>query len=190
MLGGVNGAGKTTIALRLLPEFLGIYDFVNADEIARGLSPLAPSRAQVAAGKLLLRRIDELAQKRISFAFETTCAGRGHLATLKKCKAAGYRINMLYVWLDSPELAIARVALRVQQGGHDVPIDTIRRRYLKSIHNMIDYYLELADHAAVYDNSTAPQTHEGSFIAKKRDGILNILCPERWQKIIDTRLKL
>lgn len=181
MLSGVNGAGKTTIAMRLLPDFLGIYDFVNADEIARGLSPLDPSRAQVAAGKLLLARVAELTRRRSSFAFETTGAGRGHLATLRACKAAGYQVELLYVWLNDPDMAVARVAQRVEQGGHNVPEATIRRRYFKSLQNLIEFYLPVADEAAVYDNSIRDRPPV-KVIQKNRTG-LQVYCHERWNRL-------
>jgi predicted ABC-type ATPase len=115
MLGGPNGAGKTTAAQVLVPKSYGVREFVNADEIARGLSPFNPDGVALAAGRLMLRRIDELVFHGESFAFETTCAGRGHALWLKRARAEGWRVSLLYLWLDSPDLARARVSQRCRK---------------------------------------------------------------------------
>lgn len=128
VMGGPNGAGKTTIATRLLPA-LGIRHFVNADDIARGLSAFAPESVAVEAGRLMLRRIDELAKRRESFAFESTLAARSFAVLLRRLKADGYTVRLIYVWLQRPEIAISRVAERVRRGGHQIPEETIIRRY-------------------------------------------------------------
>jgi len=157
MLGGPNGAGKTTAAASLLPGALGIHEFVNADEIARGLSPFNPEGAAVAAGRLMIERIRALAQTGVSFAFETTCAGRGHARLLQTCRAAGYRLNLVFLWLPSPEAALARVARRVREGGHLIPDDVVVRRYGAGLRNMRWLYLPMMDGALIYDNSDRKQ---------------------------------
>jgi predicted ABC-type ATPase len=153
ILGGPNGAGKTTAAQVVLPQQLDIREFVNADEIARGLSPFNPAGAALAAGRLMIERIRHLVRDRRSFALETTCAGRGHIGLLRRCKIEGWRVTLIYLWLPSVEAALDRVARRVRQGGHDVPEGVVIRRYWAGLANMRDLYLPLADLALIYDNS-------------------------------------
>jgi predicted ABC-type ATPase len=155
MLGGPNGAGKTTAAASLLPAALGIREFVNADDIARGLSPFNPEGTAVAAARLMIERIQALARAGESFAFETTCAGRGYARLLLMCRAAGYRLNLVFLWLPSAEAALARVARRVREGGHGIPDDVVVRRYAAGLRNMRRLYLPLVDAALIYDNSGA-----------------------------------
>ena len=180
VLGGPNGAGKTTAAPDLLPRTLAIYEFVNADEIARGLSPFNPESNAVAAGRLMLERIQLLARAGENFAFETTCAGRGHARLLQMCRASGYRLTLLFLWLPSPELALARVAQRVRQGGHHVPNDIVIRRYHAGLRNLRRLYLPLVDVAIIYDNSISP----GVSIAEQRSGTPFLIHdPSRWARI-------
>jgi len=141
VIGGPNGAGKTTAAHKLLPEGLYIREFVDADAIARGISPLNPEGSAVLAGRLMIRRIRDLAKSRESFAFETTCAGRSHLRLLQEARGMGYRLVLLFLWLSSAELAVSRVAERVAKGGHLVPTDVILRRYRAGLRNMRRLYL-------------------------------------------------
>jgi len=155
VLAGPNGAGKSTTARVLLPEALGIDQFVNADAIAAGLSPFAPQSAEIEAGKLMLRRMREFLGSRRSFAFETTLAGKGHLATLREARERGYLIHVSYVWVRSPELAVERVSERVRQGGHAVPADVVRRRYHRGLANFLNLYRPLADAWTLCDNSDA-----------------------------------
>jgi predicted ABC-type ATPase len=115
IIGGSNGSGKTTGAFALAPEFLAVNEFVNADEIARGLSPLNPEGVAVIAGRMMLERIESLVTHQRSFALETTCAGRGHATLIERCQALGYEVTLLFLWLPSIEMAIERVALRVAQ---------------------------------------------------------------------------
>ena len=136
VLGGPNGAGKTTAAQTLVPKTLGIREFVNADEIARGLSPFNAEATAIAAGRLMVERIHALADAGENFAFETTCAGRGRVRLLRMCRAAGYRATLVFLWLPSVEAALKRVARRVREGGHDVPEDIVRRRYQTGLRNM------------------------------------------------------
>ena len=158
ILGGPNGAGKTTAAQVLLPEELGILEFVNADEIARGLSPFNVDRAAIAAGRLMLTRIRDFVRAGESFAFETTCAGRQRAQWLGQCKADGWRITLIYLWLPTVAQALDRVARRVRKGGHAIPADVVRRRYHAGLRNMKTLYLPLVNAAAVYDNSDEGRT--------------------------------
>src|SRR5947207_894108 len=129
IIAGPNGAGKTTFAREFLPKDAGVIHFVNADLIAAGLSPLQPGLASLAAGKLFLKELDRLADSRKNFAFESTLSGLVYIARLKRWKAAGYRIEIFFLRLSSPQLAFRRIAARVKQGGHDVPRADVLRRF-------------------------------------------------------------
>lgn len=152
ILGGSNGAGKTTAARVLLPSKLHADTYINADEIARRVAPHNPEGAALAAGRIMLRRIDELIAAGTSFAFETTCAGRSYVGLLENCKRDGWKASLIYLWIPSPEYAMARVARRVRQGGHSIPEAVIRRRYKAGLSNMRHLYLPLADDVTIYDN--------------------------------------
>lgn len=128
LFGGPNGAGKTTIALRVLPA-LECHEFVNADALARALSPFQPETVALQSGFLMMKRLRELAQKKVNFATESTLAARAWVPLIKNCQAHGYTFNLIYVWLPDPEMDVARVAARVRAGGHDIPPEVIRRRY-------------------------------------------------------------
>jgi predicted ABC-type ATPase len=183
VIGGPNGAGKTTWAYRRLSPTLRIREFVNADEIARGISPLNPEASAVVAGRLMLDRLNELVEAGDSFAFETTCSGRGHARLLKRCRAIRYRITLIFLWLPSSELALTRVARRVSRGGHHIPQDVVIRRYTAGIRNMRDLYLPLADSAFVYDNSDG----DGILIAERRGNTpLIVHDTDRWKRIGET----
>ncbi|MCW5775146.1 MAG: AAA family ATPase [Phycisphaeraceae bacterium] len=153
ILAGPNGAGKTTAAPFVLRDALGVDEFVNADDIARGLSGFAPERSAVAAGRIMLARMGELAGVRATFAFETTLATRSYAPWLARLRRAGYRVTLLFLFLPSPELAIERVRGRVAEGGHDVPEAVVRRRYERGLRNLWNLYLPLADDWSVYDNA-------------------------------------
>jgi predicted ABC-type ATPase len=177
VIGGPNGAGKTTWAVNRLPATLGITEFVNADEIARGLSPLNPGSTSLLAGRVMLDRMHALVDAGDSFAFETTCAGRGHASRIKLCRSAGYRIMLVYLWLPSPQDAIVRVARRVEQGGHHIPDDIVIRRYSTGLRNLRRLYLPLADVAIIFDNSDGSE----ALIAERRyDGPFIIFDEPRW----------
>jgi predicted ABC-type ATPase len=154
IIGGSNGSGKTTVALSLLPNFLEVFEYVNADAIAAGLSPLNPESVAFKAGRLMLERLRTLSNSGVDFAFETTLASRTYASFLRNCKSKGYTINLIYFWLQSPELAIARVRRRVESGGHSIPEDVIRRRYERGRRNLIELYLPLCDYWIGYDNSS------------------------------------
>jgi len=156
IISGCNGAGKTTASYTILPEMLDCNEFVNADEIAKGLSPFNPNKVAIKAGRLMLTRISELLESGVDFAFETTLATRSYVNTVKKAQEKGYLVTLLYFWLNSPELAIERVKIRVQEGGHHIPEKTIRRRYDLGIHNMFNLYIPIADYWMFIDNSETP----------------------------------
>ena len=180
LLGGPNGAGKTTAARVLLPEFFDLHPFLNADEIARRLSPQDVEGAAFAAGRQMLEEMRALVRAGQSFACETTCSGRSYVPMLRECRVNGWRISLNYFWLPSPERSIARVAKRVKQGGHSIPADVIYRRFKTGLWNMRHLYLPLADTAAIYDNSDERRV----LIADREAGLpLVIHNQERWCRI-------
>lgn len=154
IIGGCNGAGKTTASYTVLPDILDCREFVNADEIARGLSPFNPADVAIEAGRLMLKRIEELLAREESFSIETTLATRSYTNLVHRAHDKGYRVTLLFFWLNSPELAIQRVAKRVRKGGHNIPEDIIRRRYVGGIQNLFNLYAPEVDAWSIYDNST------------------------------------
>ncbi|MBP6696936.1 MAG: zeta toxin family protein [Flavobacteriales bacterium] len=153
VIAGPNGAGKTTFAREFLPKDAGILHFVNADLIAAGLSPLEPAAAQVAAARIFLEELDRLASARADFAFETTLSGRGYMELLQRWKAAGYRVEIVFLKLPNVQLALKRVALRVKQGGHHVPDADVRRRFVRGWLNFETVYKRIVDGWIVFDNT-------------------------------------
>ncbi|MEI6815867.1 MAG: zeta toxin family protein [Bacteroidota bacterium] len=156
IIAGCNGAGKTTASFTVLPEMLDCREFVNADEIAKGLSPFQPEMVPVEAGRIMIQRVDDLIKKGVDFAFETTLASLTLQGIITKAKAMDYQITLVYIWLNSPELAIERVKHRVAEGGHHIPEDTIRRRYDRGLKNLFEVYMPLSDSWIVVDNSLSP----------------------------------
>jgi predicted ABC-type ATPase/uncharacterized protein YuzE len=150
---GPNGAGKSTAAPAILQSAFGIEEFINADTIAQGISAFKPENAAIKAGRIMLNRLRELADENLSFAFETTLSSRSFASWLKKLKQKGYRVSILFLWLESQELAIKRVAERVLHGGHNIDKDVIIRRYRAGLKNFFRVYCPLADHWKFYDNS-------------------------------------
>ncbi len=153
VVAGPNGSGKSTAAPALLRDYLGITEFVNADVIAQGLSGFAAENAAMQAGRVMLERLRELAGQNADFAFETTLASRTFAPRLEELRDAGYRTHLLFLWLPSPEMAVARVASRVQQGGHDVPDEVVIRRYHAGLRNFFQLYVPIVDAWMVFDNS-------------------------------------
>jgi predicted ABC-type ATPase len=153
IIAGPNGAGKTTFAREYLRQDARIVRFVNADLIAAGLSPLDPAAAQVAAGRVLLSEIERHAEDRANFAFETTLSGLTYVRRIERWKKAGYRIEIFFLRLASPTLALKRIRLRVRAGGHDVPKDDVVRRYERGWTNFVSTYRPLADGWEIWDNS-------------------------------------
>lgn len=163
VIAGPNGAGKTTFAKEFLLAEAGVSNFVNADLIAGGLSPLRPEAAAIAAARLFVAELDRMAEARMDFAFETTLSGRSHAVRLRRWRSAGYRIELIFLRLPSPTVALRRVAARVRQGGHDVPRADILRRYARGWDNFQALYRSHVDAWAVYDNSgKTPQLLEWS----------------------------
>ncbi|PYI88332.1 MAG: hypothetical protein DME26_03810 [Verrucomicrobia bacterium] len=156
LIAGCNGAGKTTFAKEFLPKEVKCLRFLNADEIARGLSPLKPSASAVRAARLLLTQVDECLRHLETFALESTLSGRTYIRLFRRARQLGYEIELHYLWLSSPAQAIARVRQRVQQGGHHVPAGDIRRRFKRSLFHLLDDYLPLATRWAVWDSRNLP----------------------------------
>jgi predicted ABC-type ATPase len=165
IIAGCNGAGKTTASFTILPEMLNCKEFVNADGIAAGLSPFNPESVAIEAGRLMLSRIHELMKTGVDFAFETTLATRSYVSLVKAAQQAGYKVKLLFIWLDSPETAIQRVADRVAEGGHNIPRDIIERRYFRGIINLISLYIPICDSWIVVNNrNVVPEViAKGSF---------------------------
>ncbi|MEN9303399.1 MAG: hypothetical protein RL264_1828 [Bacteroidota bacterium] len=153
IIAGCNGAGKTTASFNILPSILNCKEFVNADEIARGLSPFQPEKVALEAGRIMLQRIDELLNSGEDFAFETTLATKSFRNTILKAKQNGYIVTLLFFWLENQELAIERVKTRVSEGGHNIPEETIRRRYIAGLKNLFEIYLPICDRSFVFNNS-------------------------------------
>ena len=168
VIAGCNGAGKTTVSFAVLPELLTCKEYVNADEIARGISPFNPAGVSIEAGKIMLKRIDELLTEGEDFAFETTLASRSFSNTLEQARKQGYFITLLFFWLNDPQLAVQRVQSRVREGGHSIPTETILRRYQSGIKNLFGIYFEIPDLLLIYDNSNG--TPELIFMKEKEIG--------------------
>lgn len=163
IISGCNGAGKTTASFNILPELLNCKEFVNADEIARGLSPFQPEKVSIEAGKLMLKRIDELINSNQDFSFETTLSSKSFLNTIERAKSKGYYTTLIFFWLESVELAKFRVLKRVSEGGHNIKPEVIERRYKAGIKNLFNLYSSKVDSLLIYDNSTV----ESELIAEK-----------------------
>ena len=153
IIAGPNGAGKTTASMNILPELLDCREFVNADEIAKGLSPFKPEEMAIQAGKLMLERIETLLSQQVSFAIETTLATRSYKNLIERAKSIGYEIQLLFFWLESPKMACKRVAKRVSEGGHNIPVEVIYRRYGLGLENLFDIFMPIVDYWAIYDNN-------------------------------------
>lgn len=181
VIGGPNGAGKSTTAPALLKGTLGVTEFVNADTIAQGISAFLPEGAAFRAGRVMLERIHYLAKEQVDFAFETTLASRTFAPWIKNLKQVGFIFHLVFLWLPSQEFAVARVAERVKMGGHNVPEETIRRRYHKGMRNFFQLYMQLADTWRLYDNSYASGP---ALIASGEKKISEIVFEQNlWNKI-------
>ena len=181
IIAGPNGAGKSTLAPHLLKDAFGLLEYVNADTIALGLSAFSPESVAFEAGRIMLKRLHDLAEARESFAFESTLASRSYVRWISTLKKQGYRFHLIYLWLHSPELALERVRERVRSGGHDVPEQIIRRRYPKGLRNLFALYLPVADTWSIYDNSVS-----GSPVliaAGKLDIEITTIDESLWRKI-------
>lgn len=171
IIAGCNGAGKTTASFTILPEIINCKEFVNADEIAKGLSPFQPEKVAIQSGRIMLNRIDELLKDTESFAFETTLSTRSYKHKIELAREKEYTIMLLFFWLQSIELAKERVKTRISEGGHSIPPDVIARRYRNGIKNLFEIYLPIVDGAFIFDNSEGKH----SLLAQKTiDGVLTI----------------
>jgi len=185
IIAGPNGAGKTTTALELISNSPVLYEFINADEIARGLAPKHPESMALTASKLMITRLKELLENSKNFAFETTLSGKNYEKHLKEAKSNGYDVLLFFLWLSSPEQAIKRVAQRVSQGGHHVEEDVIARRYRSGLKNLFESYLPLSDNAIIINNSTEDSKEStNNLIARKSTGDeIEVLNQEIWEKM-------
>lgn len=171
IVAGCNGAGKTTASFTILPEIIECKEFVNADEIAKGLSPFQPEKVAFESGRIMLKRITELLFDNQSFAFETTLSTKSYKSKILEAKEKGYTVTLLFFWLQNVELAKARVKMRVLEGGHNIEPEIIERRYFRGIKNLFKIYIPIVDGAIIFDNSNGK--HE--LLAEKTvDGQLNI----------------
>jgi predicted ABC-type ATPase len=180
ILAGCNGAGKTTASKELIPEILDCQIFINADEIAFELSPFQPESVAIQAGRIMLMHIQELLTDGKSFTFETTLSAKSYTSIIRQAKNLGYEITLIFMWLNSVELAIERVATRVLEGGHHIPTDTIRRRYSAGIQNLFQIYLPIVDNFMIFDSTNSipvPIAH------KFTDESIIITNPLKWHQL-------
>lgn len=176
---GCNGAGKTTASYTVLPEIFSCKEYVNADNIAAGISPFNPNSVAMTAGRIMLNRIQELILEGVDFAFETTLATRSYVSLIKRAKDYGYRVIVLFFWLDSPEMAVRRVSKRVSLGGHSIPHDVVFRRYYRGIYNLLNLYKPICDTWIIFDNmDLVPE-----IIAKKDEFGEVVINDEIWLTI-------
>lgn len=180
VIAGPNGAGKSTLAPALLRDTLRIFEYVNADTIAEGLSAFAPDDASFEAGRVMLGRLHHLADANEHFSFETTLASRFYARWLTQLKTQGYRVSLIFLWLESAELAIERVKERVRLGGHDISEETIQRRYKRGIKNLFELYIPVVDDWSVRDTS---RTQSVEIVRYTRENGLTIFDEERWKTI-------
>ena len=153
IISGCNGAGKTSASFTILPEIIECKEFVNADEIAKGISPFQPEKVALEAGRIMLKRVNELLGNNESFAFETTLSSKSYKQKIEEAKTQGYTATLIFLWLENVELAKERVKTRVSDGGHNIEPDVIERRYIKGIKNLFDIYLPIVHGAFLFDNS-------------------------------------
>jgi len=183
IIAGPNGAGKTTFARKFLPDYAKCLEFVNVDLIASGLSPFAPERAAIHAGRLMLEQIHSLAERGVDFGFETTLSGKTYVKLLQEIRKGGYLIHIFFLWISDVELALERIRLRVRNGGHHIPEDIVRRRFGRSLPNFIGFYKALADSWAIFDNSgDVPK-----MIAIEESGKIEILDPDLFDILLRFR---
>lgn len=183
IISGCNGAGKTTASYTVLPEILDCREFVNADEIARGLSPFNPESVAIEAGRLMLQRIEYLLEKEETFSIETTLATKSYINLVRRAQAKGYTVRLLFFWLNSPELALMRIAERVAKGGHNIPETIVRRRYVAGISNLFRLFMDEVDFWVIYDNSEYPTVQIAS--GGKSDDRINILVESTYKTLLD-----
>ena len=179
IIAGSNGSGKTTFAAKFLPDYAKCPNFINADLIAQGLSPFSPRNAAIKAGKLVLGQINEFSGKGDSFAFESTLAGKSYVNLFKKLRSKGYKIHLFFLWIPDAELGIARIKDRVKDGGHDVPIQDVKRRFKRSICNFFRLYQSLSDSWMLFNNAGA----HPALIADGKNGQISVADKGMFEKI-------
>ena len=179
IISGCNGSGKTTASYAVLPELLGCSEFVNSDEFAKSLSPFSPEKASVGASRYMLLKMRRLLERRADFAIETTLATRSMLKMIKDAQEAGYFVTILYLWLNTPDLAVARVKARVAAGGHNIKEETIRRRYSVGLHYLFRDFMPLCDRWILCDNSE----DRLEIVAESSDAGITVRNPETFGKI-------
>ena len=179
VIAGPNGSGKTTFAKLFLPDYVKCPNFVNADLIAQGLAPFGPRAAAIKAGKLVLQQIDMYAQRDADFAFETTLSGKSYANLLRELKTKGYALHLFFLWIPSPELAVARIKDRVAEGGHHVPAEDVRRRFVRGLHNFFKIYESILDSWTLFDNSKTKPV----LIAKRRNGHREVVDQKLFEMI-------
>ena len=179
IISGCNGSGKTTASYTLLPDMLECREFVNSDEFAKSLSPFDPSAASITASRYMLKKINYLLERKADFSIETTLATRSLVGIIQKAQDLGYKVTILYFWLNSPELAIQRVRDRVSTGGHNIPENVIRRRYLMGLQYFFDTYSPICDRWVLADNSQTPFEE----VAEGSDHLISIKDNEKFRLI-------
>ena len=180
IIAGCNGAGKTTASFTVLPEMLKCREFVNADEIAAGISPFNPEGVAIQAGRLMIDRIIQLLKDGETFAFETTLATRSYVKLIQQAKKRGYFVTLLFFSLSSSEQAQRRVAQRVSMGGHNIPSDVIVRRYEAGLQNLFQLYMPVCDYWTLYDNSNCPAIRIASGFGTEK---IEVFDKERYTKL-------
>jgi len=188
LIAGCNGAGKSTLAPHLLRDTFGLTDYVNADTLAQGLSAFAPEKVALEAGRVMLKRLRDLARRGENFAFESTLASRFYASWMTELKRRGYELDLFFIWLRSPELAIQRVEERVKLGGHSIESETIRRRYARGLKNFFTLYQPLADSWTAYDNSSG--TSPILIADREANAPIQVHDADLWEKICELKNQL
>lgn len=183
IIAGPNGAGKTTASYVVLPDIFHCSEFINADEIARGLSPFNPEAVAIKSGRLMLERIQVLLKQQESFSIETTLATKSYTRLIKKAQGQGYKVTLLFLYLKSDELAQERVRIRVEEGGHYIPTETIKRRFKSGLCNFFTLYMSLVDNWIIIDNS---KEHPQDIAEGQFDKVLQIKDTQKWQELKET----
>ncbi len=180
IIAGCNGAGKTTASYTVLPEILNCKEFINADEIAKGLSPFQPEKVAIQSGRIMLKRIDELLTSKADFAFETTLSSKSYVNTVKEAQEYGYSVTLIYFWLNTVDLAKERVKDRVAEGGHNIPTEVIERRYKLGLENLFKRFIPIVDYWMIFDNSS---NHSNLISEGGRDEENKVYDKEIWETL-------